>query len=417
MANRAAEELKALDQDVNQVEDAATALERIMPDEAAQQAPGDDAEFGTPEAIATAVFASVLLGPVGGVLVGGAQGWLKKRSDQALLDKIADQQNILTSAGDIYSDQLSAFRASAVNDNDLEQVDKMQSSLDVAREFMGSADKELRSQGVAIMNGVNQEMNGYARNQETDRVALETQIKADKRQLGLDEYSRYASMQTDFDTQSAPWLSRKEAGATVIASLNGGSAAQIHAAMILFNKTLDPNSAVLGEERDAISSFGTLLDTVYNFFGEKFTGQKLNADQRRDIGKATLTILEQSTEFQLAREGRFAERAIDDLPVEYLDRFSLVDDTPGADPLNIPPDAKNVIASVPSMVGETRERFEQFIVKEGDMATAQAANDARAIRDYLGDVGDMTSDGIKAGIEAFKRDINRGVQFIRRPTN
>lgn len=414
MANKAAQELQAITQEVVEVEDAAVALAKLKGDDEVEQAPDGEAKFPAAEAIATGVLASLVLGPIGGLLVAGAGGWLKKQGDQKILDKISAEQNVLNSAGDIYADQLSSFIGTAANANDREQIGAMQTTLDVAREFITSADAGLRDQGAQMMQGLDADMNGYARNQEEDRIAVEAAVKADKRQLGIDGYNRYKPMQDDFDAQSAPWLARKEAANIALSALQGGTAAQIHAAMIMFNKTLDPNSAVLGEERNAITDMGSLLDTAYNFFGEKFTGQKMNAEQRRELGAAILDIQDQSTQFQLAREGRFAERAADDLPAEYIDRFTLVDNTPGAEPLNIPDDFKQVIEETPSLLGEGAERLGQEIVKQADKHTAEFKRDMGAIGDFLSNAGAVVGETIEEGVEAFRRDVRRGLPGTRR---
>jgi hypothetical protein len=396
MANRAAQELQAITQGANQVEDAATALERITPDMPRSGAETPQAEFGTAEAVAAGVLASVIMGPVGAVLVGGAQGWLKKKSDQSLLDRAAAEQSVLSDASDIYTTQLASYRDTATNPNDLEQIDTMQTSLEVAQEFMGSADPALRAKGVQIMNQVDQSMNGYARTQETDRVAAEVQRNADVRQLGLDNYARYENMQTKFDTESAPWLARKEAANIALQALQEGTPAQLHSAMILFNKTLDPNSAVLGEERDAIAGMGSMLDSAYNFFGEKFTGQTLNADQRRELGKAIMTITDESTQFQSQREARYQQRAVEDLAPEYADRFSLIQDTPAADPLDIPDDAKKAIQDAPGLLGERAERVGQFVLEDLESARQDAIEATTgavgAARDFLANTGEKITE-------------------------
>jgi len=321
-----------------EAEDAQTVLDRTRPEQDETPADGT-ADFGTAEAIATAIVGTVLLGPVGGILLGGAQGWLKKKSEQSVLDRIASEQNVLTESVDVYQDQLNDFKSTATNENDFEQIGVMEAGLTTARKFMLSADPELRARGIQIMGGVNSEMNRYAGVQETQSIAadaLDAQLRVE---LDDNQYSRYTALQTDFDNQSAGYLVRKQAVNTAIAALQSGTAADIHAAMILFNKALDPRSAVLGEERTAITEMGSALDSAYNFFGEKFTGQKLNAQQRRELGAAILRINDTSEEFQMRREAIFTSRAIAaNLPEQYLDKFRLVENLPGAEPLDIPKD-------------------------------------------------------------------------------
>lgn len=409
MANKAAANLAALNQDIDEIEDAATALARISPDNATQQAPGDTAEFGTPEAIATAVFATVLLGPIGGILVGGAQGLLKKQSDQKLLETLANEQSLLNTSLDIRSDQLTAFRDSAVNANDLEQIEVMQTKLDVANEYIKGGNPE---QAAAIMQGLDTDMQTHARNQETDRVAFEAEVKADKRQLGLDTYARYDGMRNTYDAQSAGWIARQEAIKIGRGALMTNNPAMLNTAMVMINKAIDADSAVLQGEKDSTAAMGTLWDKAQNILNQVGDGAQLTASQRRQFGEAFDQIDDISTAIQLRIDQRAQKRAVEDLIPKYADRFNLVGEMAPREPLNIPNDAKDEIQNMPADIGE---KIGRFLADQWDKEKALQTDNIQAITDFVRNTGGAIGDTAEEVLKRFQQ--TQVILGTRRPTN
>jgi hypothetical protein len=117
--NTAAEELQSLLSMQGEAQDTAANLAKL--EEARTQfiaRGGDEADFALPEAVATAVGVGWLLGPVGGLLMGVAQGILTKKERQNYLDNYAADMGVLSETNDIFNNELDRLAMSVTNPND-----------------------------------------------------------------------------------------------------------------------------------------------------------------------------------------------------------------------------------------------------------------------------------------------------------
>ena len=332
-------ELQKLGGKVDTAETAADALQRLESDPDDQVDPDGEAEFGTAEAIITGIIATALLGPLGGILIGGAQGILQKKAEQSVLDKLAAENDAITDSRAVYDDQFTALEESAKTPEDLEQISAIRSKMNASYELMTSGSDKLQQAGLSGFATAQNDLLQYSDRNETQRIAREENEAQLERELGKEQYNRFTKLQDDFTNESAGYLTRQKAGVIALDALQNGSPSDLHAAMILFNKTLDPNSAVLGEERTAITEMGGWLDKGYNFINKAHDGSQMNASQRRKLGATIERILGRSTEFQLMRESSYSDQlSVAELPVKFNDNFRLVKNTPAAEPLDIPND-------------------------------------------------------------------------------
>ena len=372
--------------DIAQVEDAQTALDRATPDRSAAPAQDDaEADFGTPEAIATAVAASFILGPVGGLLLGGAQGWLKKRADQSVLDQIVKEQTVLTDSAAVYDDVLQGFKDSATSEEDTAQVAVLEAQRTAAVEMMTSGDVALRDQGLEAFAKFEAGLQGYSTLQETQRIAGDAEEARQRVELDDRQFSRFTGMQTDFTNESESYLAVNQSINTALAALQNGTPADLHAAVVLVNKALDPESVVRAEEAAAFGNMGSALEKGFQFVGEQFQGQTLTANQRRNLGGLLLNIKNETTRFQLTREARFSDQVIDaELPGKYHDNFRLVENVPASIELDIAPDALDrdraeraaVVEGIKNAPAAVRGAMDEFVqTNRGEAATVGAAFD------------------------------------------
>ena len=340
--SKAAANLAALSNmggNIAQVEDAATALDRITPDRSA--APVDDeADFGTPEAIATAVAASFILGPIGGLLMGGAQGWLKKQADQSILDQIATEQNVLTESAAVYDDVLQGFKDSATSEEDMAQVAALEAQRTAAVKMMTSGDVNMRDQGMEAFAKFEAGAQGYATLQETQKIAGEAEDARLKTELDDRQYGRFTKMRDSFSAESQTFQDTMQSTSQALIALESGSAADIWATSILLNKSLDPESVVRSEEAAAVQSQGTRLEKWTQLADKELaSGEGMSADTKRIYRDLVRDIQSNVTGFQLAREARFMDQAIDaELPQKYMDNFRLASTLPGIENFSIPDD-------------------------------------------------------------------------------
>lgn len=408
MTGRAAQELAALGGEVAQVDDAATALTRISPEDDERAAPGKDgkAKFGTAEAIATTVLSSLILSPAGAVVLGGAQGWLKKRSDQAMLDQIAEEQNILTSAGDVYDNQLNEFKTTATNPNDLEQLGVMASGLTAARKFITSSDPAMRDVGLQKMDAVDQQMHAYANRQETQRIAADAREADLKMALGDKEYDRYSAMHRDYISESQPFMETMRFGDLTLRALEGGTAAQMYTAYIGFNKAIDANSAVLGEEREAAGAFGSLMDQGYAAFKQAWDGTPSTSTIRRDMANAVQQTMAAMQTQQDIRETGYTDRlAQDNFNPKYNDDFMLSQSYQVYQP-KIKPDASEIAMTMDRIARDNQS-----------MLIGDAVDATKATAKTIGQNIDLGLSSVEQFVDEFGDDVQRNATELFEKVN
>ena len=292
-----------------------------------------DAKFALPEALATAVGAGWLLGPVGGLLMGVAQGILGKKEQQSAIDAYAQDMGVLAETNDVFNDELDRLALSVTNENDLEQLSAMQTQKDAALQMMASASPELQARGSDMLGDFSARLNDYTLTQETQRIEAEAYDAQLKRELDDTQYSRYNSSIDSFRRESAPYEGVMQATDIALDALANGTPADLWAASILVNKALDPASIVRESEREALAGLGSLWDQANIMMEKARSGETLLPQQRKELSALLYSIRETGTQHQLARESRYSDEINDiGLPAKYHDNFRLATTVPAAAP-------------------------------------------------------------------------------------
>ena len=361
MANKAAAALASLASmggNIAQLEDGNTALNRLEPDQnirGATPVQDDDkgeAKFGTAEAIATTVLSSLILGPVGGLLLGGAQGWLKKQADQTILDQIATEQNVLTDAAATYDDVLQQAKDSATSEEDLAQIAVLEAQRSASIDLMTSGDVALRDQGLEAFAKFEAGLQAYSTLQETQQIAED----AEQTRLGVEltarQLSSYNKSIDSFRSESSLFEATMQSTNQALIALESGSPADIWASSILMNKALDPESVSRESESAAVQAQGTRIEKWQARANKELsTGSGMSAETRRLYKNLVRDIQANVTGFQLAREARFMDEAIDnELPDHYLDNFRLASTLPNIETFHIPDDEPTTVDTVAAKV-------------------------------------------------------------------
>lgn len=343
--NKAQAELQALLDMQGQAQDAASNLAKL--EEARSQfvaRGGDEADFALPEAAATAIGVGWLLGPVGGLLMGVAQGILTKNERQAALDAYAQDMGVLSETDDIFNDQLDRLALSVTNPNDLEQLSAMQTQKDAALRMMSSASPELQKKGSELLSDFSARLNDYTVAQENQRIEAEAYDAQLRRELDAEQYSRFKSLNDDFRSESQTFEDVMQATDIALEALTNGTPSDLFAAGILINKALDPTSVVRKEEADAIGAIGSLWNKADTFMESARSGQTMLPEQRKELMGLLYRMRESNTKFQLARESRYANTLSDlDMPAKYRDNFRLATTVPAS----VPGEMQNV-STLPS---------------------------------------------------------------------
>lgn len=338
--NRAAQDLAALTEATQSPINAA-AQNRAAADaqsiiSGAEVVPDKDdkkARFALPEALATGVAAGWILGPVGGIALGVAQGILGKNAKQNVLDRFAAEGEVISGVSDTIGDELDRMELTARNADDLNQVSNMKTQKGAAIDFMSSASPRLQEQGAQMLTALQGEMTNYSDRQETQRIADEQLDAQLRRELDQEQYDRFTGMKVRFDNESRQYEDVLGATNVAMAALNEGSPAQLHAATVLINKALDPTGVVRPEEAAALGQLGSIFQKADVIVERLATGKTLLPEQRRQFQALLTQIQDGSAEIQLAREARFLTELQDaEVPTKYWDNFTMVDSVPAADP-------------------------------------------------------------------------------------
>lgn len=333
--NRASAELQSLLQISGQAVDAGAHLEQLQQTRqpVATTSPGEEASFALPEALATAVGAGFVLGPVGGILLGAAQGILGKQAKQSVLDQLASERGLISETDSIFNDELDRLSMATDDPDDLAQLNSMQATKDVALKMMASASPRMQEQGAAMLTKFNGDLQAYTERQETQRIAADTLDAQQRRELDNTQYSRYNSAIGSFRSESQTYLDVMEATDTALRALGSGTPADLWAAGILVNKALDPAGIVRQEEAESVGKLGGLWTKANVILEKAKSGETILPEQRRELSALLGTIRDTTTSHQLAREARYSDEVEDiGLPTKYHDNFRLVKTVPASNP-------------------------------------------------------------------------------------
>lgn len=293
--------------------------------------PDQEADFGWPEGAATAVAAGWVLGPVGGLLLGLAQGLFTKKQEQAALDAYVNNSDALASTADIFHSELDRLALTATNPQDVEQLSAMQTEFDTAMQLMGSASPELQQQGSSMLASAHEKLNGYTVRQEEQAIAAKAYDDQLRRDLDEQQYSRFNEMYDEFRAESQGFEDVMLATDQAINALQNGTPSDLWAAGILINKALDPTGVVRQEEAEAVGAIGSIWDKANTLMEKARSGQTMLPEQRRELMGLLYSMRESNNEFQLAREARYMDTFNDlELPDKYRNNFQMATQVPAA---------------------------------------------------------------------------------------
>lgn len=293
-----------------------------------------ESDFALPEAGATALAAGFVLGPVGGLLMGLAQGFLIKDERQNILDQFAAENEALGNANNVFNDQIERYALTATAPEDIDQLSGLQSQKDAAMELMMSGSPELQEMGSAMLQEFSTEMNAYAVRQEEQRIEADIKQKEMQRELTNTQQSIQSGLRDDYDAQSAGYETILQGSNNAKEMIARGNPVDIVAALIQVNKALDPTSVVRPEEAKALGNVGTKIEQWTQKVDEwAGSGLPLSMSQRKDLMTLVEGIEKTARGFQMQRDIRFQDRAVKDgLPAKYVNEFRRVDDLPAFRP-------------------------------------------------------------------------------------
>ena len=283
------------------------------------------AKFGKEVALATAVLGSVLLGPVGGILLGYAQGALAKKEKQGLINRYSKTENVHDTSSKIYDDNIKALVFGA-SEEDRDQLFTMQAMKNSAVALSKSGIPQLQEQGGKLMAKAWEAIDAFAVTNKKQKI--EAQVKSDEltRALGKEGKADYDKSISVFRAESASYIKVQLSTANLINALNRGRPVDQLAAVKLMEKTLDPQSVVRGSEAEAYGRLGSSLQQWDGFKNRLATGETLLPQQSREMRELALSIYDEVYKLQLAREIRFSDEITDkEIPIKYHNNFRIAE--------------------------------------------------------------------------------------------
>lgn len=314
MANRAAQELEALLSLGSGPVDAGAELERLDAESEIDVPSGGSgkAKFATPEALATAVGASFILGPIGGLLLGAAQGIIGKQMRQGQLDAIAAEANALAEADELVASTFDAQRAGLSNPHDIQQLNTIQSQYDAARKLMQSPFEETKAKGMALMQQALEAQRAFDVRQEEQAIAAAQAEETALRELGAENYSRFRTSQGNFMKESAPYMEVRQATLNALNALDRGTPVDQYAAIKMLEKALDPGSIVRPAEQEAWGKLGSIYERANVLVNKMGKGESLSPSQVDQMIDLLGSIENESYKIQVERENRYSDE-LDDI--------------------------------------------------------------------------------------------------------
>lgn len=344
--NRAAEELANLTQATQAGVDQAQRLAARDREEGQQMGrpfdrDGDGkAEAAIPEGIATGIAAGFILGPIGGLVMGIAQAWMGKRERQNVLDQWAAENDTWDTVEGVLNERIADLADNATNANDIEQLHALQAQQDAALKLVRSGSETMQQRGAEMLADIDSQVNSYTERQETQRIEQEAIDAQLARELDDQQYTRYQALQDDFEAESLQYEQTQSAVNIAMEALERGTPADLHAALILVNKALDPTSVVREEEARAIGNLGNWFEQATTALQARLgSGQQASVEQRANLMGVLTTIAQNNTQLQLAREARYTTEldlaGLDQR--KYREPFRRVDSVPAYQPGGIQP--------------------------------------------------------------------------------
>lgn len=285
--------------------------------------PGEKAGFSLPEGVATAVGASLVLGPAG-ILLGVAQGILGKQAKQNALDAWAADNDAMSAANQVINDDYDRLEMILTDPLDADQLATVRAMHDASVEMIKSPNPETSARGVALAEQASAGKLELVTRQEEQSIEQGVRDKQAARDLTNTQQGIQQHLLSAYDAQSANFKTVTEKTNSGRALVARGNPVDLIAALIQINKALDPIGVVRPEEAKAFGNVGNKIEQMQTKLEEwAGTGQSMRVPQRAEIIELLDTIDSFNRGIQSNTDLIFQGRAIDaELPEKYVNDFS-----------------------------------------------------------------------------------------------
>ncbi|MEX2125464.1 MAG: hypothetical protein WD795_16340 [Woeseia sp.] len=368
------------------------------------------AKFGLPEGLATAIGAGFILGPIGGLILGGAQGILSKRDKQSALDAMAAEQESQAMMDMQFNLEIDEQITNALP-KDVEQLKTIQSAYNMSSKMMQSQFEDTRASGIKLREQALTERMAFAQRNEAELIAGQQREENAEREMGTQAWERLNTVSDDLHRESAPFLEQRSAYGRVMASAAEPSAAGDLALIFNYMKILDPGSVVRESEFATAANTGAVDERTRGIYNKLLTGERLTDVQRGDFVARSGALFKQAVSDQTERNTRYLSRAKEGgVPDQYLKDLAIPTGVGRVD-YNLPspnPETETSGASqselvpedggVADYVAEGLDKTVGFVDEVADIARRKNAGVERMRDPITGQTFDVQPDGSKVEV-------------------
>lgn len=277
----------------------------------------------TPEAAATALVSGFILGPVGGVALGLAQGLMQKRAAKNTLDLIAERDKASDAA---YEYQYSFFndmeKEFENNPDALRQIDGMRNLYGQIRELEKSPDGLHQQQAQEMGQELRATQEAFLRKREELAIAETLAQEQKRRDLDAFQVGRYDNMIPRYEEEVQAFTKVMDNAVLAEELLQRNSPVDDRLAVFKVQQMADSLGQVREEDIEGWSQSGGLLDNLAGWAKKLQDGGTLDPNERADLQDALASMVGVAEKRQRRVDARFAEEGSDfDLPDKYMDNF------------------------------------------------------------------------------------------------
>lgn len=310
--NKAAEELQSLvdaTQEMTGLQDSAAVLRNLEKERGqhVRDKDGNNASFDMPNALATGIGAGFILGPIGGAVLGIAQGFLGKKAEQNLLDEAAKQSNVMRDAIDAARMQITGQYSQELSDRDKAILDDQMNRLATAEDMLFSGSVDMRENGAIMFDGVTKDHTTWLDTQEKQKIAENALIRETDRQTVADFRSDLAT----YDAQTENFASIEQRTRSIIENMNQGDPVSVLSALSQMPLAINDAAGAMTDGEFALwQEVGGWADGwIGKIEKELAGGGGMTEDTRREIIAEAEDLRRRNSAFQTMRDGRYKGRA------------------------------------------------------------------------------------------------------------
>ena len=249
MANDALRALEDLDRMGQQGQAAAANSQKLMEERSRPEtvSDGQQAKFALPEALATAVGAGWVLGPVGGILMGVAQGILIKNEKQQALNAYLADTDALNNTKSIIDNEFDQADLEALTDADRQQISGFRTMSDMGMAMSKSPYPDTAQRGAAMITESANLLDQFRATNESQMIAAKAADDQLRRDLDNETYTRHRGLLGDFGGRIGDFDQSIATADNIIEAVNKGDGASLTAALATLPLLVNPSAGATTE--------------------------------------------------------------------------------------------------------------------------------------------------------------------------